>query len=434
MNSTQNNVVNNGEAVETAQAPSKNNYLETALEIGKRLALEAIWNDGRCNWIGDNLEASGIRHEVVVRSFNAELYSGVSGVALFLSKLFKQTKDPIIGYTLEGAIKTILWQLDQLKTPKAYGVFNGYMGVGWVLWQVGRDLKRPDISEKGIALLLELGQLPIKDHQVDIIDGAAGVVITLLKVWKVEQSEALLDAAKKAGDHLLKMADKQPTYWSWPVSFSAYPLTGYSHGAGGCATALLELYHDTNNKNYLEGAEKGFAYEREWFNREQGNWPDLREYKGQGAPNCGLSWCHGAPGVALSRLRAYELTGDATYWEEARVALVTTERSIRHNLANVTTARPNFSLCHGIAGNADILLEAGVKSNSQPYVDLAREVGNIGIELYGRHNLSWPSGVNDPTGETPGMGETPGLMLGMAGTGYFYLRLAGASDAPSVLY
>ena len=46
-----------------------------------------------------------------------------------------------------------------------------------------------------------------------------------------------------------------------------------------------------------------------------------------------------------------------------------------------------------------------------------------GIERYAKRGHPWPCGMN---------GETPNLMLGLAGIGYFYLRLA-IPAIPSIL-
>jgi lantibiotic biosynthesis protein len=53
-------------------------------------------------------------------------------------------------------------------------------------------------------------------------------------------------------------------------------------------------------------------------------------------------------------------------------------------------------------------------------------LGRQGVEYFGRNNLPWPCGV-------PGGGETPNLMLGLAGIGYFYLRLYDPATVPSIL-
>jgi len=53
-------------------------------------------------------------------------------------------------------------------------------------------------------------------------------------------------------------------------------------------------------------------------------------------------------------------------------------------------------------------------------------VAQRGVEMYERKGLLWSCGVN-------GGAETPNLMLGTAGIGYFYLRVAEPERTPSVL-
>jgi lantibiotic biosynthesis protein len=50
----------------------------------------------------------------------------------------------------------------------------------------------------------------------------------------------------------------------------------------------------------------------------------------------------------------------------------------------------------------------------------------MGAERIERKNRPWNSGL--PSGR-----EVPGLMLGLAGIGYFYLRLADSARTPTVL-
>ena len=77
----------------------------------------------------------------------------------------------------------------------------------------------------------------------------------------------------------------------------------------------------------------------------------------------------------------------------------------------------NYSLCHGLAGNAEVLLY-GRQVLGREWTDghvVAFEVANAGIERHAKRGHSWPCGA--------GGGETPSLMLGLAGIGHFYLRL-----------
>ncbi len=175
---------------------------------------------------------------------------------------------------------------------------------------------------------------------------------------------------------------------------------------------------------YRRAAEDAFAYERFWFNAEQGNWPDFREEsrrsKRQRPPlTFSTFWCHGAPGIGLTRLRAYEILDDANCKAEASVALRTTATMIETALA---TGNGNFSLCHGLTGNAEILLYA--RQAAGPAAVLALAVGETGYEIARRRGGIWSCGVT--------AGETPGLMLGLAGIGYFYVRLHNPAT-PSIL-
>jgi lantibiotic modifying enzyme len=136
-------------------------------------------------------------------------------------------------------------------------------------------------------------------------------------------------------------------------------LTGFSHGTAGVAYALLELFQATGDTKYRRGAELAFNYERRWFDASAGNWPDFREEpgarkRGNDPWPCATAWCHGAPGIGLSRLRAYEVLRDATCKDEALIALETTRSWIESALRSGTCS---FCLCHGLAGNADLLLQ-----------------------------------------------------------------------------
>ena len=89
------------------------------------------------------------------------------------------------------------------------------------------------------------------------------------------------------------------------------------------------------------------------------------------------------------------------------------------------TGTMNFCLCHGLAGNAEVLLlgetilEAEFPSGSR----VAGEIADSGLERYARTGMPWPCGATSPT---------PGLMDGLAGIGYFYLRLTNPAT-PSIL-
>jgi lantibiotic modifying enzyme len=157
-----------------------------------------------------------------------------------------------------------------------------------------------------------------------------------------------------------------------------------------------------------------FQYERTLFDSHSGNWPDFREQPSRGglAKNYCVFWCHGAPGIGLSRLRAYSLLGEPILRDEALAAIRTTSCAIESALSAGTE---NYSLCHGLTGDAELLLQAArVLGPEMACRDLSVAVADVGIRSYAPSGR-WPCGS--------GSGETPNLMLGLAGIGHFYLRL-----------
>ena len=135
--------------------------------------------------------------------------------------------------------------------------------------------------------------------------------------------------------------------------------------------ALLELDRATGDGRFRFAAEMAFLYERRLFNEERSNWPDLRHdlfdqpvdelrrAVRDGKPpvyeeTYMTAWCHGAPGIGLARLRAFELTGQDVYRQEAEAALRSTLQAVEDELSQ----GGNYSLCHGIGGNCELPLLA----------------------------------------------------------------------------
>jgi lantibiotic modifying enzyme len=125
------------------------------------------------------------------------------------------------------------------------------------------------------------------------------------------------------------------------------------------------------------------------------------------------------------------LTADPALRAEAEIAIDTTSRLLEAMIGAEGDLGydNNFSLCHGLGGNADLLIYAsevlvGAPGTAQ-FMACARAVGDLGIARHGRGG-PWPCGV-------PGAGETPGLLIGLAGIGYFYLRLYDPAVNPTPL-
>lgn len=404
-------------------------FLDTAVSIALRLCRDAIWAGDRCNWVGPSMEgASG--WTIVHKSLGPDLYSGTSGIALFLAAIATRTGDRIVRKTALGAAAHAFSRAEDIPPAARIGFYSGLTGIAWTLDQLGDLLSDEALCDRSAALIEQVRAADPDQQPLDVLSGCAGAIPVLLSLAGSKRRAEYTDLAVQCGERLLNTAVREDQGWSWktidaPGMNPSRNLTGFSHGAAGIGWALLELGDATGDARFCAAAFDAFRYERSHYSAQFENWPDFRDYlrpPGQrNTPVYANAWCHGAPGIGLSRLRAWELTRDPACRQEADAAIRTTSRSLESPQATAT----GFSLCHGCAGNADLLIEAARVINEPGHRARAEAVAQAGIEQFEAQRLPWPCGI-------PGAGETAGLMLGTAGIGYFYLRLHD-SELPSVL-
>jgi hypothetical protein len=412
-------------------------FLEIAFQLGTELSQRAFWHEGKCTWVGASLQNAhaGERFDSEYIMLGPDLYGGTSGIALFLAELASRTNHSGLRRTALGAIYHALDSHWQIPKAKIGSLFEGSLGIALVAAQIGKCLSEPGVVERAQNLTATVENTLEEGEEMDLLAGTASSILALSILAQTLRRPTLLKRARHLADEILRCARVEGLHYSWDsVGSSRNPaLLGFSHGAAGIAYALLELYRTAkaskNASNYLTAIKGAFAYEDSWFSEEDNNWPDLRgqsltrlrRVKGQ-LPYV-TYWCHGAPGIALSRLRALELLNDEVYKPHAFKGLENTRHIVEQALS---LRRGNFSLCHGLSGNAIVLLEAHrVLGDEFPHgEEYAREVGRFGARTYGICSSIWPLGVDRL--------QSFGLMCGLAGVGYFYLCLHD-SKVPSIL-
>jgi hypothetical protein len=398
-------------------------FLNTAERIGARLCRDALWAANRANWLGDFCEFVANRWQVVHRACGPELYNGTSGIALFLAELFSSCGESPYRSTAEAAILSALTQAEDVSRLTRISFFSGRVGIAYSAIRVGELLNQSRFVSQGLAMMEDLRGEDLSMQEIDLLTGCAGAIAPLLAVYRRYPRDCFLDLAMRCGQRLMEAARSSDQGCSWrPIGGKDRERgwTGFSHGAAGNASALLELWLLSGDPRFRVTALEAFRYEHSWFRADLGNWQDLRpsyeHNRGDHAePRYTAAWCHGAPGIALSRLRAWQVCGGQELKAEACVALNSTATTLEKFLSG---GAGNFSLCHGIAGNAEVLCYGDSVLGTGHYRSLLESAAHRGIERFERAGAPWPCGV-------PEEGETPVLMLGLAGIGRFYLRLAG---------
>jgi len=334
--------------------------------------------------------------------------------------LYKRSGNDVLRRTALGAANATLPDAGRLQYARNGGLYGGWSGVAVALARVGSAINEPKLIDRAN----QLAQKTLVAHagegdDFDIVAGHAGDLVAALALYRDLHRIEYLESAVALGERMLHTAvrDEAGASWVAPEFPESRSLTGLSHGASGAGWALLELWSSTGDDRFRDCAYDAFAYERHWFDGTRGNWPDFRS-EGRGRHNTAsrrfcVFWCHGAPGIALARKRAYELTGDSVFQEEAIIALETTRQEASSYL---DSGIGNFSLCHGLAGLADVLMCAhpGGVAGSSSDVELIRRILQIGCDRYAEAHIPWPCGTHSS--------ETPGALLGLAGIGSLYLR------------
>jgi type 2 lantibiotic biosynthesis protein LanM len=402
---------------------TRERLLAAACLIGDRLCKLATGDWWGVNWVGVTCTQE---NQWFLASTLPDLYDGNAGIILFLSYLGIITGNTRYSDMVESAYLTMHKQVERFEAQlQAVGVFEGLGSVIYLLSHLGTIWNDPTLLAEAHRLAKRLPDLIQKDTALDLLSGSAGCILSLLSLYHASPKPEILAIALMCGDHLLEKARPAKDGLAWELSMSAEPPTGMAHGTAGCSLSLFALAAISGEERFHRLALATLAYERSIFSPQTQNWPDLLEpEKSRVARHAPLTtengtryqatWCHGAPGIGLSRLASLPYIDDEKIREEIAIALKTTAASFGLN----------HSLCHGDLGNLETLLVA-TQILDDPWCH--EQFHHFrGLILDSIETDGWLTGA--PSGI-----ETPGLMTGLAGIGYELLRLAEPERVPSVL-
>ncbi len=398
---------------ETDGAPSRDELVNAAVEVGLRLDALAFRSGEAAFWFVQKFQAGP--YPCVLGPAGPDLYLGNSGIALFLAHLGAVTGDTRFTRLARAATVTLRAQIAQGgKLVDAVGGFAGWGAILHTLTHLGALWQDESLLDMAEQVAAPLGPQIDVDEYSDVVGGAAGCLVALLGLNSLRPSGPALLLAVRCGERLLARARPMEPGLGWILEMAGLrPLAGFSHGAAGISWALLQLSSATGDDRFHQAAREALEYERSLY-RASASWPDLR----YGAPteqHSMCAWCHGAPGIALGRLDSLRFLDDAAMREDITTAISAT-------LAD--GFGKGHSLCHGDLGNLEILAMAAEILGTP---GLADRVGRLtGGVLGSIREYGWRCGIL-------GKGEVPGLMLGLAGIGYGLLRLGAPERVPSVL-
>jgi len=231
--------------------------------------------DGSLGWI--HLEPDFSMGQYQVSTIDDNLYAGKTGIALFFAALSRISGDPQWKIATECCLKPLR---DTIAKNQGKSVIEslgtgGMAGVGgaiYALLNIGLILKDAHYIADAQKLLECIEPAEISaDRVYDIISGSAGLLLSLLTLYRHTSNPLALELAHHCAMRLCEN--------TWEMGF------GFAHGAAGIGYALHAYAQYNSDPQYTQAAQQAFAYEATNSNSR-------------------CAWCRGAAGSGLARLAA----------------------------------------------------------------------------------------------------------------------------------
>ena len=391
-------------------------FLKAAGLIASDILDKAVYNDemSEVNWLGITMEGNtnGIW---TFEPLGDYLYDGLAGILIFMCALLKKNSknqrakrlfDILDQYFRSYSEKMYTGEIKP--QTLANGAFFGEASIMYmyqVLYKITLDITYLSYAKKHFSIVREM--FSVNPNQ-EVLMGHAGTILVLLNMYQLTGEKEYLDTAIKVGRLLKKSKLKCPVGVGWKFAHEDYPLTGFAHGNAGISLALFKLWHYSGLDEFKILAQQALAYENSRYSKQLNNWLDDRGFNrdsGEKKLNP-IAWCHGAAGILLSRMYAYDFVP-----EGLKTELLNDMNKAAEAIFNAGILQNNC-LCHGNCGNFEILAYY-VRKYCPDRVKECESYWNfiIGQVL----DKNWKC-------ELPTAYENASFMIGVSGIGYAILR------------
>ncbi|MEE6258931.1 class IV lanthionine synthetase LanL [Plantactinospora sonchi] len=325
------------------------------------------------------------------------------------------------GRLLDSLLDRLLRHLDQERHAQP-GLYAGAAGTAWALCDAGRLLGRPELVDRAVELAL---RLPVVWPDPGLGHGVAGLGTGLLQVWRHTYLPALRDRITAAAAHLLDTVQPGPAMlWTVDPScgsgYAGHRSYGALHGTAGIGGFLLAAGHRLGRRDLVAAAVRcgdTLLDAARYDNTGAARWPaepgPAPEYLAAGPDGpaglaASLHRCTGPAGIGSFLCRLYVRSGERRHLDGAVAAARTVFRGRWWS---------DTGYCHGLAGDADFLLDLARVTAENRY---ARQAEALGRRLWAmRFHRDGRAVLPDGSDQR----VSPGFGAGLSGHLAFLLRL-----------
>lgn len=338
---------------------------------------------------------------------NMSLYYMGGAMLLFL-ELWNKTREEkylkIVKCYLERQEKTI----DRVNNISVFSGLGAFIYLYFLLYEKTGENEYLKKTERLIENIKERNDI---QDSLDVIEGVSGTIVLLSEIREKEEINGIDLVIGKLAQMLVDGLNKN----------EYIQMTGLAHGYSGYAMALVAAGTALKENKYIQKATEIVNMENKYYNQKNNGWKDIR-YRSFMKFDY---WCHGSAGILISRidmLKRIKKLQESKY-EKFKNEL---EKDI-HIIGDMITQVnyydvENFSLCHGLMGQVDALIEYN------------KFIGKVdkGLMMYLRKRIySMIAHRGFATGNS-GIFEDYTFMCGLSGIAYELLRIQD-EKIPSIL-
>lgn len=358
---------------------------------------EAINEILKPNYKNIHLNINPFKEFSSLRIMNESLYGGKLGYAFLTFCLYLITRKKKYKNITDKLVFQSISKNDEVTKRTSLGVFSGTSSSVYLLYLLCKETKEEVYFKKAKEIMRKcMLNLNEQDYVIsDIIDGVSGLLIIWGHFYALHPSdEEIIHDIEKLISLLKENAiqiDSDKVSWD-------SKLTGFSHGNSGVIFALIEALNYVEDSELHALIEKALNYETSQI--LDNGWKDNRS---NGSDSDFNSWCHGSPGILLSRMALpIKYQNESTKADEA-LAYQNTQN----------TKHSSINLCHGRIGNYLIQYKYAQHIGNEKEIENAKEnINRIVAELLSLEDLNE---------QISSMSIDKSLMTGISGVLYAYL-------------
>jgi tRNA A-37 threonylcarbamoyl transferase component Bud32 len=248
------------------------------------------------------------------------------------------------------------------------GLYSGDAGIARAVLRAGDVLGAPELRDHALSIGRRIAGVPHRSP--DMFAGSAGRLVLHRELWCATGAVDQLEAATRAGHALCDSAliDESGAAWLLPAERGeqgARCYLGHAFGGAGICEALLDLYRTTSTARFRDIARLGLQRVARAAQRSRDGlvWPAFDD-----GPLSGTSWSEGSAGLARAFLRAHELG----VLPDARALAEGASLAVAYGGRG-----SNESWAHGLAGNIGALIDVGVTTDNEMFLEHARIHGQL---------------------------------------------------------